>query len=1531
MLMAQEKILIVDDDAILAMYLQESLKWLGYDVAGPVATADEAIASAGEIHPDLILMDINLRGRMNGIQAAGQIRGLCDAAIIFLTGYSQDTLIQEVKDIGPYGYLIKPVSEHELAATIETALYKHDLDRKLKESEERYHRITAAVTDYIFTVEVENGRAVRTTHRPACEGVTGYTAEELTADPNLWVGMVPEPDRAAVRKQAEDILEGRAFEAVEHRIIRKDSGLRWVRETPVPHYDKNGRLISYDGLVQDITGRKQAEDAQRISKEQYQTLFETSPDPIIMSNLKGEFIMVNRQAARLYGVETPEVFIAEVGSFMELLDEDGRNRARQRIESLVKAKNVPKSEYSFKTKDGNIIIGEVNTSVLSDRENKPVALLSVIHDITRRKRMEDAIRNSEERFRTLVERMQDSLIILDFSGRVLFANPAAARLVGLRNIEEVIGDTITRYLHPESLEQAMLHLEDIRQGKDVLSTEYHIITKDGRNRWVEGLGTKISYQGGQSDLVLLRDITERRQLQDALREREENLRSLFNNMTEGVALHEMIMDEADMPIDYRIIEINPQYENILGLRKEDVRGKNATAIYGSPQAPYLDVYAKVAQTGISMKFETYYAPFNKYFEISVAPWGKNGFTTIFSDITDRKRAQEELRTNEERYRTLVETQTEFISRFKPDGTIVFVNEVLQRFLGKPENELVGRILNFMVYPEDLPMIKSRLSEISQSDPVVVMECRLVSGTGEINWIQFVNRGLYDHEGTLVEIQSVGRDITERKRAEDALRVMLAKYQVLFESFPLGITIMDKKGYIVEGNKKSEELLGISIDDQIKNVIDDKQWRTIRTDGTPMPTYEYAGARALKENRIVKNVEMGIVKGDDDVTWINVTAAPIPLEDLGVVITYSDITERKQSDEALRASKAKLEAVFDSMNDAVFISDIYGNFIDFNKAFAAYYRFGSKEECFRRLAEFPEYVEIYFADGTPAPVDMWSVPRALRGETVSNVEYILRKKETGDIWWGSYSFGPIRNSDGSIIGCVVVARDITERKLAEEELMRLASAIEQADECVVITDTMGAIQYVNPSFEKITGYSKDDAIGQNPRILRSGMQDEAFYHELWTTITRGDTWSGRFVNRRRNGTLYYEDASISPVRDKTGNIVSYVAVKKDITKEVKLEEQLLRSQKLEAIGTLAGGIAHDFNNILSAIIGFSEVVKEEVPRKSPAFEHIIEVLRAGERARDLVRQILTFSRQVESARTPVKVQLIARETIKLLRSSIPKNITIIDRIKPRTAPVEGDPTRIHQVIMNLCTNAYHSMIPNGGEMTISLTDIVLDGYAVRGWPTLKPGPHLCLVVSDTGCGMDDATVKRIFDPFFTTKEKGKGTGLGLAMVYGIVTELGGVISVASTPGRGSSFTIYLPVTERLTEAKGDEFEEDEEVMESGRILVVDDEESIIHFTQIMLEQLGYTVTALNSGMDALTLFRADPDRFDLIMIDQVMPEMNGTRLAVEVLKIRPDMPILLMTGYSETIDREGARALGIREYLEKPFTKKAISQIIRSML
>jgi CheY-like chemotaxis protein len=327
----------------------------------------------------------------------------------------------------------------------------------------------------------------------------------------------------------------------------------------------------------------------------------------------------------------------------------------------------------------------------------------------------------------------------------------------------------------------------------------------------------------------------------------------------------------------------------------------------------------------------------------------------------------------------------------------------------------------------------------------------------------------------------------------------------------------------------------------------------------------------------------------------------------------------------------------------------------------------------------------------------------------------------------------------------------------------------------------------------------------------------------------------------------------------------------------------------------------------------------------------EVLKAGERARDLVRQILTFSRKMESKREPVRMHLITKETLKLLRSTIPRSIDIREDIDPGAGPVDADPTKLHQVIMNLCTNAYHAMMPAGGTMTVSLREVVVDGKLAGRIPSLKQGPHLRLTVKDTGCGMGDDVISRIFDPFFTTKDKGRGTGLGLAMVYGIVADMGGAITVDSTPGRGSVFRVYLPVSAGTVRMAGDEDEEAPPAPSRGRILLVDDEESVITFSKLILEGLGYTVTGTSRSSDALRIFTSSPHEFDLVLSDCVMPELDGEGLARSIFSIRPDIPVVLMTGFSETITEEKAREMGIAHFIEKPFNRKTISAALSSCL
>jgi nitrogen-specific signal transduction histidine kinase len=379
---------------------------------------------------------------------------------------------------------------------------------------------------------------------------------------------------------------------------------------------------------------------------------------------------------------------------------------------------------------------------------------------------------------------------------------------------------------------------------------------------------------------------------------------------------------------------------------------------------------------------------------------------------------------------------------------------------------------------------------------------------------------------------------------------------------------------------------------------------------------------------------------------------------------------------------------------------------------------------------------------------------------------------------------------------------------------------------------------------------------------------------------------------------------------------------------KLEAQLLRGQKLETIGTLAGGIAHDFNNILATIMGLSEISLCNVEKDTPLYTNLQQVLQAVGRAKDLIKQILTFSRQTAQERKPVQVKLIVNEALRLLRASLPSTIKIHGDIQS-DALVLADPTQIHQILMNLCTNAGHAMREEGGVLEVKLVNVELDADYTVGHLDMKPGASINLTVSDTGCGIPPQVLDRIFDPFFTTKETGEGTGMGLSVVHGIVRAMSGTIAVYSELGQGATFKIYFPVIEKRLEPQVS----DVEAVPTGseRILFIDDEPALADIGKQTLEALGYDVTTRTSSIEALELFKTRPDRFDLVITDMTMPNMTGDNLAGELIRIRPEIPVILCTGYSAKVNEQQAIAMGIQAFVWKPVVRREIATTVRKVL
>jgi len=492
-------------------------------------------------------------------------------------------------------------------------------------------------------------------------------------------------------------------------------------------------------------------------------------------------------------------------------------------------------------------------------------------------------------------------------------------------------------------------------------------------------------------------------------------------------------------------------------------------------------------------------------------------------------------------------------------------------------------------------------------------------------------------------------------------------------------------------------------------------------------------------------------------------------------------------------------------------------------------------------------------------------------------------------------------------------------------------VEQAAETVVITDTNGTILYANPAFETTSGYTRAEALGQNPRVFKSGRQDDEFYRRMWEVLGRGETWSGHFINRRKDGVFYEEEATISPIRDTAGKVVNYVAVKHDVTREVQLEAQFRQSQKMDAIGKLAGGVAHDFNNILAIIQMQADLLKTEDGITPAQLETAMEIGKAVQRASALTRQLLLFSRKQMLQLRDLDLNESINEMTKMLRRTLGENIKLQFKFMMQDLFTHADAGMIDQVLMNLAVNARDAM-PNGGQLIIETSAVELDKAAAAQIPHARPGSFVCLSVRDTGCGIPPENFQRIFEPFFTTKDVGKGTGLGLATVFGIVQLHQGWIGFHSQSGCGTTFRIYLPQLAGMTGKKPEQHALAAVRGGVETILLVEDDAALRASVRKILSQLGYCVLEAVNGIEALKIWEQYRDGIHLLLTDVVMPGgMSGIDLGERLLKENPKLKVIYNSGYSaEVAGKDFPLKEGVN-FLIKPFQTQALAQTVRQML
>ena len=1137
---------------------------------------------------------------------------------------------------------------------------------------------------------------------------------------------------------------------------------------------------------------------------------------------------------------------------------------------------------------------------------------------------DSARREETESYHTLINQAPDGIAV-HVGGKIVFVNPAAVSLFGATGPADLVGRELHALVHPEDRESTTTRIRQVVMENVVSpSKPTRLLRLDGRPVAVETTAAKIQFKGQSAVQVVLRDLTARKRMETALIDSRERFALAALASQDGLWDWNILTGETF--ISNRLWEL-------LGLEPDEVSHQEATW----RELVHPEDWSELTRT-IAVHLERR-TPCHGDFRIRTKPgdhrwfhlrgqalWNDQGrpyrLAGSLEDITQRKESEQEIRrlneslekivqertvalsASEERFRMMVESVQDYvIIMLAPDGCVVTWNEGAAQIIGYEAREILGQPHSVFFSLAD------RAQDQPARELATAERCGRYKGEGtrvrkDGSHFQasVVTTALRDEGGGLRGFAKIMRDITARARADEALRASQARFESFASATFEGI-VESEDGCILDCNEQCARLLGYSPTElrgmSIASLI-------APADVVPVMANIQAGRDTV--------IEHGMVRKDGTIVIVEAHGRPISPGQSRRQTSIRDITERRRAEGDLKLFRA----LIDRSNNSLFILD-----------FATARLLDANENACRELGYArPELLALGLPEIVPA-IDLGDFVRhgtSLKENGRLLLELQFRRRD------GTGFLGEVNLSLVTVDRDYVVAicQDVTERKRAEETQTRLATIVEQASDSILITDPEGTIIYANPAFEKISGYSRAELLGQSPAIVKSGQHPPDFYQDLWATLKSGRRWQGHFINRRKDGTLFREEATISPVLDHAGQIINFVSVKRDVTRETQLEEQLRQAQKLDAIGTLAGGIAHDFNNILTAMLGYAHLLREHTAGNATAQEHLNEILLATHRAGDLVSQILTFSRQHEQKRTVIRAETVIREAAKFLRASLPAQININIHLAPDAPPILADPTQIYQVLINLSTNALHAMEGKAGTLTILLEAFTPDAEFLSANPQFGSHPYARLSISDTGCGMDAKTLDRIFEPFFTTKPVGKGTGLGLAVVHGIVHSHEAIMTVASAPGLGSAFRLYF-AAQTLAEEATQAAEEAAPEGRGRRLLILDDEIPLTFMMRQSFERLHYEVDTSNRPGDAVRLFEQAPEKFDLVITDLTMPEMNGLEFARKLQAIRPGVPIVLATGFAPQLTPEVLREAGVSELIYKPFAPADLAWLVHRLI
>jgi PAS domain S-box-containing protein len=897
-----------------------------------------------------------------------------------------------------------------------------------------------------------------------------------------------------------------------------------------------------------------------------------------------------------------------------------------------------------------------------------------------------------------------------------------------------------------------------------------------------------------------------------------------------------------------------------------------------------------------------------------------------------------LRQSEEKFRLAFQTSPDSINFNRlADGKYIDINEGFTNLTGYTRADAIGKSsidLGVWFDPEERAcMVKT----LRHAGLVENFEARFRRKSGEIG-VGLMSARVLTMDGEEI-ILSITRDITERKRMDEALKKSEEHYRAIFENAVEGFFQSTAEGRFVRINRALARMCGYDSSEEMIAAITDigAQHYECREDREKF-------AALLNEDGVVENFEHKANRKDGSTFWVSVSARAVKDAD-GRILYYEgshiDVDERKRAEMRIVDATEQYRSLFDTSTNAILIRDRVGTITMVNKAAVSLLAAASEADLLGKT-----YLELVHPEDRPL-----SASRVKRIFEIAADPGSVTQQDTATIRPREHRMVTLRGDAIEVESTGVafhhkgeffiqgIFRDITDRRRAEEKLRetekKYRELAESLPQVIFEIDAKGNLLYLNQKGYDLFGYTADDfASGFNVLDAFVSADRERIARDIMLNLQGHRQGKREYTAVKKDGTTIPVGVHADRVLHEQapagirGILIDLTPTRRAQEEREKLEAQLQQAQKMEAIGALAGGIAHDFNNILSAIIGYTELAMLNEGAEHCSAE-LKQALLAANRARDLIKQILAFSRQTDEERMPIRVGLVTKECVKFLRATIPSTIAIKTKIDEKTGAVLANSVELHQIIMNLCTNALHAIGDRGGTLEIAVEETRIDQAQKQDAIGLEIGPYVRVSVKDSGGGIPHEILGKIFDPYFTTKAKGVGTGLGLAVVHGIVRKSGGAIQVDSVPGQGSTFHILLPrvdqPTVQMVEPLG--------IPAGGseRILFVDDEMMLAGIGQQMLKKLGYDVVARTSPVEALELFKAKPDHFDLVVTDQTMPGMTGDALAREMMTIRPGLPVVICTGYSQSIDEKKAFEMGIRGFVMKPILINQIAVAVRKAL